>query len=223
MGESPLFLCSKRWCVVMAADLEKLRETADRVAGSYGLEIVDVELVGGGKHRVLRVSIEKDAAGRARLATEAKAAAERGETADDGAVPSAVLRGELSAEHLSGVTHEDCERFSHDFGTVIDVEDLVRGAEYLLEVSSPGLDRRLSRQVDYERFEGSLVKLQTFQPVAGNRHWQGRLTAVHQGRITLDRSAIQAKGKARKAPAGGDALVEIELANIEKAQLIPEF
>lgn len=223
MGESPLFLCSKRWCVVMAADLEKLRETADRVAGSYGLEIVDVELVGGGKHRVLRVSIEKDAAGRARLATEAKAAAQRGETADDGAVPSAVLRGELSAEHLSGVTHEDCERFSHDFGTVIDVEDLVRGAEYLLEVSSPGLDRRLSRQVDYERFEGSLVKLQTFQPVAGNRHWQGRLTAVHQGRITLDRSAIQAKGKARKAPAGGDVLVEIELANIEKAQLIPEF
>jgi ribosome maturation factor RimP len=223
VGESPLFLCSKRWCVVMAADLEKLRETADRVAGSYGLEIVDVELVGGGKHRVLRVSIEKDAAGRARLATEAKAAAQRGETADDGAVPSAVLRGELSAEHLSGVTHEDCERFSHDFGTVIDVEDLVRGAEYLLEVSSPGLDRRLSRQVDYERFEGSLVKLQTFQPVAGNRHWQGRLTAVHQGRITLDLSAIQAKGKARKAPAGGDALVEIELANIEKAQLIPEF
>jgi ribosome maturation factor RimP len=207
----------------MAADLEKIRETADRVAGSYGLEVVDVELVGGGKHRVLRVSIEKDAAGRARLAAEAKAAAERGETPDEGAFPAAVLRGELSAEHLSGVTHEDCERFSHDFGTVIDVEDLVPGAEYLLEVSSPGLDRRLSRQVDYERFQGSLVKLQTSQPVAGNRHWQGRLTAVHQGRITLDRSAIQAKGKARKAAAAGDALVDIELANIENAQLIPEI
>ena len=207
----------------MAADLEKLRETAGRVAGSYGLEVVDVELVGGGKHRVLRVSIEKDAAGRARLAAEAKAAAERGETNDDGAVPAAVLRGELSAEHLSGVTHEDCERFSHDFGTLIDVEDLVPGAEYLLEVSSPGLDRRLSRQIDYERFQGSLVKLQTFQPVGGNRHWQGRLTAVDQGRITLDRSAIQAKGKAKKAAAAAEALVEIELANIEKAQLIPEF
>ena len=212
----------------MALDLDKIRTTADRVAGSYGLEVVDAEFVGGGKHRVLRVSIEKDAAGRARLAAEAKAATERGDAKEDGTVPAAVLRGELSTEHLSGVTHEDCERFSHDFGTVIEVEDLVPGAEYLLEVSSPGLDRKLSRPADYERFRGSLVKLQTFQPVAGNRHWQGRLMAAdvnapNGGTITLDRSAIQAKGKAKKAAAGGDALVEIELANIEKAQLIPEF
>jgi ribosome maturation factor RimP len=215
----------------MAVDLEKIRATAERVASSYGLEAVDVEFVGGGKHRVLRVSIEKDAAGRARLAAEAKAAAERYTndegTDDEGRVPAAVLRGELSTEHLSGVTHEDCERFSHDFGTVIEVEDLVPGAEYLLEVSSPGLDRKLSRPADYERFRGSLVKLQTFQPVAGNRHWQGRLTATdlhaaNGGRITLDRSAIQAKGKAKKA-ATGDAVVEIALANIEKAQLIPEL
>jgi ribosome maturation factor RimP len=211
----------------MALDLEKIRTTGDRVAGSYGLEVVDVEFVGGGKHRVLRVSIEKDAAGRARLAAEAKAAAERGETNEEGAVPAAVLRGELSTEHLSGVTHEDCEKFSHDFGTVIDVEDLVPGAEYTLEVSSPGLDRKLNRPADYERFRGSLVKLQTFQPVAGNRHWQGRLTAVGDGKITLDRSAIQTKGKAtgkaKKAAASGEALVEIELANVEKAQLVPEL
>ena len=199
----------------MALDLDKIRTTADRVAGSYGLEVVDAELVGGGKHRVLRVSIEKDAAGRARLAAEAKAAAECGDTSgdanEDGAFPAAVLRGELSTEHLSGVTHEDCERFSHDFGTVIDVEDLVPGAEYTLEVSSPGLDRKLSRAADYERFRGSLVKLQTFQPVAGNRHWQGRLTAANGDRITLDRSAIQAKGKAKKTAAAADALVEIEV------------
>jgi ribosome maturation factor RimP len=206
----------------MAVDLEKIRATAERVASSYGLETVDVEFVGGGKHRVLRVSIEKDAAGRARLAAAAKAAAERG-VAEDGTLPAAVVRGELSTEHLSGVTHEDCERFSHDFGTVIDVEDLVPGAEYTLEVSSPGLDRSLSRPADYERFRGSLVKLQTFQPVTGNRHWQGRLAAVSEGRITLDRSAIQAKGKAKKAAVAADALVEIELANIEKAQLIPEL
>ncbi len=210
----------------MPLEIEKIRTTADRVAGSYGLEVVDVEFVGGGKHRVLRVSIEKDAAGRARLAAEAKAAAERGETDEEGAVPAAVLRGELSTEHLSGVTHEDCERFSHDFGTVIDVEDLVPGAEYTLEVSSPGLDRKLNRAADYERFRGSLVKLQTFQPVAGNRHWQGRLTAVGDGAITLDRSAIQAKGKSKgkaNKAASGDALVEIELTNIEKAQLVPEL
>jgi ribosome maturation factor RimP len=206
----------------MAADLEKIRATAERVASSYGLETVDVEFVGGGKHRVLRVSIEKDAAGRAKLAAEAKAAAEGASGTGEGALPAAVLHGELSTEHLSGVTHEDCERFSHDFGTVVDVEDLVPGGEYTLEVSSPGLDRKLSRPADYERFRGSLVKLQTYQPVAGNRHWQGRLSAVSDGTITLDRSAIQAKGKAKKA-AAGDALVEIELANIEKAQLIPEL
>jgi ribosome maturation factor RimP len=223
VGESPPFYCSKRVCGRrMAVDLEKIRATAERVASSYGLEIVDVEFVGGGKHRVMRVSIEKDAAGRARLAVEAKAAAERG-VPEDGTLPAAVVRGELSTEHLSGVTHEDCERFSHDFGTLIDVEDLVPGAEYTLEVSSPGLDRKLSRAADYERFRGSLVKLQTFQPVAGNRHWQGRLTATGDGRITLDRSAIQAKGKAKKAAAAADALVEIELANIEKAQLVPEL
>ena len=215
----------------MAIELDKIRTTADRVAGSYGLEVVDAEFVGGGKHRVLRVSIEKDAAGRAKLAAEAKAAAERGDANEDGVVPAAVLRGELSTEHLSGVTHEDCERFSHDFGTVIDVEDLVPGAEYTLEVSSPGLDRKLNRAVDYERFRGSLVKLQTFQPVAGNRHWQGRLAAVNGDTITLDRSAIQAKGKAKgkatgkskSAAATGDVLVEIELANVEKANLIPEL
>jgi ribosome maturation factor RimP len=206
----------------MAIDLEKIRATAERVAGSYGLEVVDVEFVGGGKHRVLRVSIEKDAAGRQRMAAEAKAAAEHG-LGEDGTLPAAVVRGELSTEHLSGVTHEDCEQFSHDFGTVVDVEDLVPGTEYTLEVSSPGLDRKLSRPADYERFRGSLVKLQTFQPVAGNRHWQGRLTSTDAGKITLDRSAIQAKGKARKGAAGAGSLVEIELANIEKAQLIPEL
>jgi ribosome maturation factor RimP len=222
VGESPPFSCSERGAN-MALDLEKIRTTADRVAASYGLEVVDVEFVGGGKHRVLRVSIEKNAAGRERLAAEAKAAAERGDANEDGALPSAVLRGELSTEHLSGVTHEDCEQFSHDFGTLIDVEDLVPGAEYTLEVSSPGLDRKLSRPADYERFRGSLVKLETFQPVAGNRHWQGRLTGVGEGRITLDRSAIQAKGKAKKAAVAVDALVEIELANVEKAQLIPEL
>ena len=223
MGESPPFSCSERGANDMALDLEKIRTTADRVAGSYGLEVVDVEFVGGGKHRVLRVSFEKNAAGRERLAADAKAAVERGDANEDGALPSAVLRGELSTEHLSGVTHEDCEQFSHDFGTLIDVEDLVPGAEYTLEVSSPGLDRKLSRPADYDRFRGSLVKLETFQPVAGNRHWQGRLTAVGEGRITLDRSAIQAKGKAKKAAVAVDALVEIELANIETAQLIPEL
>ena len=49
--------------------------------------------------------------------------------------------------------------------------------EYTLEASSPGLDRKLSRPEDFERFAGCLVKVQTFEPIRNNRHWQGRLMA----------------------------------------------
>jgi ribosome maturation factor RimP len=86
--------------------------------------------------------------------------------------------GTLSLEQFSGITHEDCAAFSRDFGVLLDVEDLVPGAEYTLEASSPGLDRKLTRPEDFERFLGSLVKVQTFEPVRNNRHWQGRLTAA---------------------------------------------
>ena len=80
-------------------------------------------------------------------------------------------------EQLSGVTHEDCAEFSRDFGVLLDVEDLVPGEAYTLEASSPGLDRKLSRPEEFERFRGCLVKVQTFEPVRNNRHWQGRLVA----------------------------------------------
>ena len=53
------------------------------------------------------------------------------------------------------MTHEDCADFSRDFGVLLDVEDLVPGAEYTLEASSPGLDRKLSRAEDFERFQGA--------------------------------------------------------------------
>ena len=75
------------------------------------------------------------------------------------------------------MTHEDCAAFSRDFGVLLDVEDLVPGAEYTLEASSPGLDRKLTRPEDFERFAGCLVKVQTFEPIRNNRHWQGRLMA----------------------------------------------
>jgi ribosome maturation factor RimP len=99
------------------------------------------------------------------------------------------------------------------------MEDLVPGAEYTLEVSSPGLDRKLSKPEEFQRFAGSLVKVQTFEPVRNNRHWQGRLAAGGDG-IALDLSAVRQNSKSRKA--GVDS-VEIAFANIEKAQLIPEI
>ena len=127
----------------------------------------------------------------------------------------------VPAEMLSGVTHEDCVVFAQDFGTVIDVEDLIPGAEYTLEVSSPGLERKLVKAEDYARFAGSMVKVQTFTPVAANRHWTGRLVKFEDGLLTLDATAGKAKGRAKKA---GDAqTVEIALANVEKANLVAEI
>jgi ribosome maturation factor RimP len=202
----------------MALDLDKIRAAADRVAVSHGLDVVEIEYVSAAKQRALRVFVEKTAAERARLAEAAKAAGED-DAAEEGLIPAAVVRGTLSMDQLAWVTHEDCERFSVDFGTLVDVEDLIPGAEYTLEVSSPGLERKLLHRADYERFRGSLVKAQTFQPVEGNRHWQGRLTEVGEKTIVVDLSAVRQKSKKRIAA----QTVELELANIEKAQLVPEI
>jgi ribosome maturation factor RimP len=199
----------------MALPLDTIRATADRVAASHGLDVVDLEFTGGGgKHRALRVFLEKDAAGRARLRQLAEQAA-------DSAEGEALLRTGVPVEVLSGITHEDCEQFARDFGTVLDVEDLISGAEYTLEVSSPGLERKLRGAADYERFKGSLVKLQTFTPVENNRHFTGRLTEFQDGRLTLDLSAVKQKGKQKKMLTA--QTVTIELANVEKANLVAEI
>ena len=163
----------------MALGIEKVREIADRVAASAGLEIVEVDLRGGGKARMLRIVIDKP----------------------------------------SGVTHEDCANLSREVGIILDVEDVVPGSSYTLEVSSPGLDRKLIRAADYERFAGSRVKLTTRQPVNGNRHFEGKLESFHEGRLTIDLTPVRKKAKANDAP----QKMEIELGNVEKANIVPEI
>jgi len=191
----------------MALNLDQIRTAAQRVAASYGLDVVDLEYRAGARPRALCIYVEKNAEQRAKLALE-----------------PGNLERELRAEQLSGVTHDDCTAFSRDFGTLLDVEDLIPGAEYTLEVSSPGLDRKLRTSADFERFRGSLVKLQTFEPIAGNRHWQGRLTQGNAHAVTLDLSALKQKGKSKKAAAkASQETLEIPISNIEKANLIPEF
>ena len=201
----------------MAVSLDEIRKAAQRVAASHGLDVVDIELAGSKKDRTLRVMLEKNAEGRARLKAEAEAGAE--------GLPEKLLEGSLAVEQLSGLTHEDCSRFSRDFGVLLDVEDLVPGEEYTLEASSPGLDRKLIRPEDFERFAGCLVKVQTFEPIRNNRHWQGRLlagqeTKAENGTITIDLAAVQQNSKSRKS---GVNTVEIALSNIEKANLVPEI
>ena len=205
----------------MAAKLEEIRLAAARVAASHGLDLVEIELAGPSKERVLRVFLEKNAEGRAKLkaAIEAEAAGDAIKDLPERFVNEA-REGTLSLEQFSGITHEDCAAFSRDFGVLLDVEDLVPGAEYTLEASSPGLDRKLTRPEDFARFLGSLVKVQTFEPVRNNRHWQGRMTAADRENITLDLNAVKQNSKGRKA---GVSTVEIALSNIEKAQLVPEI
>lgn len=203
----------------MAAKLDEIRGAAERVAASHGLDVVDVEFSGREKERILRVTLEKNAEGRAKLKASIEAALAAG--ADEAeALPERLVEGKLSVEQLSGVTHEDCASFSRDFSVLLDVEDLVPGSEYTLEASSPGLDRKLTKPEEFRRFAGSLVKVQTFEPVRNNRHWQGRLTAGAGEAVVLDLSAVKQNSKSRKA---GVNTVEIALANIEKAQLIPEI
>ena len=193
----------------MALQLETIRATADRVAASHHLDVVDLEFTGGAKHRLLRVFLEKDAEARTRFAAEAA-------SNDAAGLPKGV-----PVETLSGVTHEDCASFARDFGTVLDVEDLIPGAEYTLEVSSPGLERKLLKPADYDRFRGSLVKVQTFTPVDNNRHFTGRLTAFEGQKFTLDLAAIKQKAKAKKTLTAQS--VDIELSNVEKANLVAEI
>ena len=198
----------------MAVKLDEIRAAAQRVATSHRLDVVDLEFIGPSKERTLRIYLEKNAEGRAKL----KAAIAAGEGVDE--LPESLTEGTLSPEQLSGITHEDCAAFSRDFGVLLDVEDLVPGDEYTLEASSPGLDRKLSRREDFERFTGSLVKIQTFEPIRNNRHWQGRLTSADADSIALDLNAVKQNSKTRKT---GVNTVEIALTNVEKAQLVPEI
>ena len=197
----------------MAVNMEAIRAAATRVAASHGLDVVEIEFIGSAKERILRVFLEKNAEGRARLKAEIAAGAE--------GLPESLVEGKLSVEQLSGITHEDCAAFSRDFGVLLDVEDLVPVTEYTLEASSPGLDRKLGRPEDFERFRGALIKVQTFEPIRNNRHWQGRLIPEETpgASIRLDLNAVKQNSKSRKT---GVSTVEIALSNVEKAQLVPE-
>lgn len=196
----------------MSAKLDEIRKAAERVAAPHGLDVVDVELSGPARERVLRVFLEKNAEARQQLKAQIAAGGV--------GLPERLVEGKLTVEQLSGVTHEDCEAFSRDFGVLLDVEDLVPGGEYTLEASSPGLDRKLTRSEEFQRFAGCLVKVQTFEPIRNNRHWRGRLEMGSGKIITLDLAAMHQNSKSRKT---GVNKVEIPLENIEKAELIPEI
>ncbi|MFN7999145.1 MAG: ribosome maturation factor RimP [Bryobacteraceae bacterium] len=141
----------------------KIEEIAERVARSEGIEVVEVEVKGGGKNQFVRISIDKP----------------------------------------EGVSHADCELVSQQVGTILDVEDVVPG-HYTLEVSSPGVERKLLKPHDYERFQGKKIRVALRHPVENQRHWEGVLVGYADGIVALEANGRQ---------------IRIPLEHIEKANL----
>lgn len=146
---------------------QQIREIAERVASSEGLEVVDVELRGGASNGVVRIFIDRP----------------------------------------EGVTHGDCEMLSRQMGPMLDVEDLIPGP-YRLEVSSPGLERKLVKPSDYERFEGKKALIKLGRPLEGRKQFTGRLQGCAAGSV-----AIECDGAVRR----------FRLEDIELARLVVDF
>ena len=84
-----------------------------------------------------------------------------------------------------GISIEDCERVSHQVSGILEVEDPITTA-YSLEVSSPGFDRPLFKQHDFERFAGSEAKISMKLPVQGRRNFTGTLHGFNEGNILIE-------------------------------------
>jgi ribosome maturation factor RimP len=148
-------------------ELEGIREAAERVARSLGMDVVDVEWKVG-KQRFLRVYIDKP----------------------------------------EGISHRDCEAVSNQLSVILDVEDLVPGPHYILEVSSPGLDRKLTKPSEFERFKGRLARISTTEAIENQKFFEGRLAGVTDGKVQ-----IEVQGR----------VIAVPMEGIRKANLVVEF
>ena len=122
--------------------------------------------------------------------------------------PKWLLRVYIDREIGGGVTLQDCETVSRDLSAALDVEDIIPHA-FTLEVSSPGLDRMLSKPEHFIRFAGSAVKIKTYQPVNGEKVFRGKLLGMADSVVTIELEA--------------GTVLEIPMTNITKASLEVEF
>jgi ribosome maturation factor RimP len=157
----PTFCVSGDVFTPSAERLGRVRDVAEPVARSYGLEVFDVQLRRESVGTVLRVIIDRPDPGK----------------------PS------KPDEDAVGIA--DCQRVSQDLSALLDVEEDELGAAalgqaYTLEVSSPGLDRPLRHEADYRRFVGRLAKLVTSRPVNGQSAFAGRLAGLDHGVVLLE-------------------------------------
>jgi ribosome maturation factor RimP len=146
----------------------RIATLAEQIAAAMGMEVVLVEIKGGGNRSIVRVFIDRP----------------------------------------GGISLGDCERFSKRFSVLLDVEDWIPFS-YVLEVSSPGLNRPLVKETDFQRFAGKIAKIRTRLPLEGQRSFKGRIFGADRGRVIIELD----QGKQ----------VEISLAEIEKANLVAEL
>lgn len=145
--------------------VERVKELAARACGREGIEVWEVEVLGSGRNRVVRVFIDKP----------------------------------------GGVTHADCELVSQQLGTLLDVEDAIPGPSYQLEVSSPGVERKLRGMEDFKRFAGEKARLALKEPMDNQRRFEGVIKGVEGEEIVFEAST----GKA----------IRLRMAQIDKANL----
>ena len=107
-----------------------------------------------------------------------------------------------------GVSHADCALVSEQLSAMLDVEDIFPG-HYVLEVSSPGLDRKLTRPSDYTYFVGRRARVVLKEAAGEQRVLEGRLAGFENGRVRLD--------------LGERGVQDLDLTNIRKAQLVVEL
>ena len=152
------------------AVIARVTEIAENTGRPAGIEIVDVEFLGAGKGRVLRIFIDKP----------------------------------------EGVTHGDCEFISRGVEAVLDGEDVIPGDTYDLEVSSPGVERKLRKPAEFQRFAGQKAKVVLTEPVDNQKHWRGTLRGMEDDNTIL------------LEPAQG-RLLRIPLASVKRANLEYEW
>ncbi|MDQ2711351.1 MAG: ribosome maturation factor RimP [Acidobacteriota bacterium] len=123
----------------------RITALAEQAATGTPIEIVEVQLKGAGKARLLRIYIDK----------------------------------------VGGVTHGDCQLVSEGLGKLLDDTETLSDDSYTLEVSSPGVDRRLTKARDFERVLGQKVKLSLHNPVAGQIRLDGKLQGISGGVLEI--------------------------------------
>ncbi|MBP1609353.1 MAG: ribosome maturation factor RimP [Acidobacteria bacterium] len=146
----------------------RIATLAEQTAAAMGMEIVLIEIKGGGNRSIVRVFIDQP----------------------------------------EGISLNDCERFSRRFSVLLDVEDWIP-FRYVLEVSSPGLDRPLTKETDFQRFAGKNARIRTRLPIEGQRSFKGKILRAGEGRVVMELD----QGKQ----------AEISTAEIEKANLVAEL